>query len=345
MWYVIVGFLKWTGILLLVLFALLVLLLLLVLFLPVRYRFEAEYREGLTGGGWVHWLYPVLEVRLQIEENHPKTQIRILGRSIEAWKKGLGRRKASAGKEKTQTGGEKKPEAITEKPVIEKSAVEKSTIEKSVVEETKTIVEKADSSKKEGKASDGEAFYEGKEENSTSGLSWWEKLVQTIKGFFTAVRTWLLKLWERLVAIWEKITGFRQKLNSLWEKAKGLWGNWEQIRKVLHQESTKKALALLWQECKRLLLALKPKKYSLWLHYGTGDAYTLAQHLRILAVVYGLCGEHITIEPDWEEKVLLAKGSVKGRIRIFTLARICIKVVTDKNVKRLWKQISEWERS
>lgn len=373
MWHIIIGILTWIGIILLSLLALLLLLVLLVLFLPIRYRFQAAYEESLNGSGWVRWFYPVFELRLQVKDNSPKTEIRIFGRLLENWKKSFGRRKGrKRGKGRGQRKGQKQEEnkklpeqkevseQKEEEKIEEKEEKEKKTEPQQKTEESsrekfseqKKVPEQKEEKEKieEKKAEPQQKTEETSREETLSEKEPPEQKEVTEQdfqnqaeekqktGFFSKIRAWFMNLWNRLLAILNAIL-------EVWQKIKGLWGNWEQILELWQQETTKTALSLLWQECKKLLLALKPKKYSLWLHYGTGDVYTLAQHLRILAIVYGLCGGHVTIEPDWEKKVILAKGSVKGQIRIFTLARICIKVVTDKNVKRLWKQISEWERS
>ncbi len=348
--YIIVGILKWIGIVLLALLAFLLFILLLVLFLPIRYRVQAEYREKLNGDGWVRWMYPMLELRLQIEDNRPKTQIRIFGRSPEAWKKSVGK---GRGRKRKKAEHHQKTEEHQKKENCQKTEIlqEIENSPKREAQSTEVLQEAENAPKTEPQETVPEAEHLQETENcqkdkeNDRSLSRWERIVQAVKSFFAAIRKRILGIWNRLRAIGESIKGVWQKLSALWEKVGSLWGKWEQIQKLLYEDSTKRALALIWKECKKLFFALKPKKYSFWLHYGTGDAYTLAQHLRVLAVVYGLCGEHVVIEPDWEQKVLLAKGSVKGRIRIFTLARICIKVITDKNVKRLWKQVSEWERS
>ena len=107
---VILLILKVIGILLLVLVGLVLLLLLLVLFCPVRYRFQAEYREKLTGHGRVRWLYPLLTVDIDIRDNRPEILIRLFGIPLErlkAWMKQRKQRKLERKRQKRKRLKEK----------------------------------------------------------------------------------------------------------------------------------------------------------------------------------------------------------------------------------------------
>lgn len=135
-----------------------------------------------------------------------------------------------------------------------------------------------------------------------------------------------------------KAAGIRDTVSGLAERG-------SEVLDFLRDETTVGAIRVLLSALKGLLRHLKPKKLRLWLHYGTGDPYTLGQHLIGLSFLYGLCGEWIEIQPDWEEKVLEAEGMIKGRLRVFTLLRICIKVLRDKNAKETWRRLQEYKNS
>ena len=309
---VILLILKVIGILLLALIGLVLLLLLLVLFCPIRYRFQAEYQEKFSGQGRVRWLYPLLDVGIEIRDNKPKILIRIFcipWDKIKSWMKEKKqkklerkrlRRKRQREKAKKKTNKKKQTGSVVKKSVSTTSV--KKTVNNPPPVETKVIPPKV-------------LEQPVIEEQGKNG---------TVKG--------------KILAIKDKILQGKNKIVNL-------WGQWEEIKAFLAMETTKNSLWLIWNQLKRLLRHLKPRKLQVWLHYGTGDPYTLGQHLTALAIVYGLFGPFIQVEPEWDDKVLEGRGLVKGRVRLFVLVRIALKVITNKDFKILWKQISERRQS
>jgi len=113
----------------------------------------------------------------------------------------------------------------------------------------------------------------------------------------------------------------------------------ESLREVIEKDSTKKSFALALTSAKKLIMAIKPRRMSGYLKIGTGDGYSLANVLIGLSFVYGLYGDRVSIEPDWDNEVLEGSGKASGRIFLFTLIRICIKVVLSDDIKKLRSDI------
>ena len=111
------------------------------------------------------------------------------------------------------------------------------------------------------------------------------------------------------------------------------------LKRTLESDSSRRAFSLIFEETVRLFKHVLPKKLQLYLKYGTGDAYSLANALIGLSVIYGLYGDHVEIEPDWDEEVLIIKGNARGRIILFTLIVICIKVLFSKDIKKLKRRL------
>ncbi|MBP5305629.1 MAG: hypothetical protein J6Z02_07230 [Lachnospiraceae bacterium] len=111
------------------------------------------------------------------------------------------------------------------------------------------------------------------------------------------------------------------------------------LKRTLQSDSSRRAFSLVFEETVRLFKAVLPKKLSLYLKYGTGDGYSLANALIGLSVIYGLYGDHVDIEPDWDNEVLVVRGKAKGRIILFTLMLICIKVLFNKDIKKLKRRL------
>lgn len=194
-----------------------------------------------------------------------------------------------------------------------------------------------------------EAEEQEQAEHPAQQAGFWSRAKTRVGGWIQAVKRFLVGIKERLSGLWQQILGIRDKVRNFFEKVQG-WKNRltyikNYIEGLMRADYTRPALAQIVSQLKVLLRHLKPKKFSIWVHYGTGDPYTLGQHLTYISILYGFFGEYLTVEPDWDEKILEAKGNVKGRIRIFTLLRICIKVIKDKNIKSLWNEIRKFERS
>jgi len=111
------------------------------------------------------------------------------------------------------------------------------------------------------------------------------------------------------------------------------------LKRTLQSDSSRRAFSLVFEEGVRLFKAILPKKLDLYLKYGTGDAYSLANALIGLSVIYGLYGDHVDIEPDWDNEVLVVRVKAKGRIILFTLVLICIKVLFNKDIKKLKRRL------
>lgn len=148
---------------------------------------------------------------------------------------------------------------------------------------------------------------------------------------------------DRIEAIEHKISDFGKKFED--RKQKTVSTCLEVIEKkdaIFHffqAEGTLEGIRLLVTESFHLLKAIFPKKISGRLRFGTGDVYTEGQYLTYLCLIYGLYADSLEIEPEWEEKVLEADIEFYGRISIFTILRICIKVYFDSNFNKLRRSI------
>ena len=72
--------------------------------------------------------------------------------------------------------------------------------------------------------------------------------------------------------------------------------------------------ALFFQEGKRTICHIRPRKIKGHIKIGTGDPYRTGQLLAVAGIFFPVYGEHITIEPYFEQKILEGDISVKGRI-------------------------------
>ncbi len=128
----------------------------------------------------------------------------------------------------------------------------------------------------------------------------------------------------------EKLLSIKKLIVTFWEKKRKAASFFQQIE---NKAAIKLALSSLW----KLLKHVGPVKIKGYVHFGTGDPATTGQVLGAAAAFYGYYGKYVKVKPDFEEEVLEGELFIKGRIRLFNLLIIGIKLLRDENFKRFIK--------
>ena len=150
-----------------------------------------------------------------------------------------------------------------------------------------------------------------------------------------------------------KLKEIKGKIQKLWEtirnvfyKIKRLFRQKDAVAEVLSQPENKQAVKFAWDKLKHLLKHIFPRKTKGYLAFGTGDPASTGQALGILGVLYAKTGELLEIRPDFMEKRLECDVEFRGRIQVFTLLGIIIKVYFNQDIKKLiaaFKNIKDME--
>ena len=96
----------------------------------------------------------------------------------------------------------------------------------------------------------------------------------------------------------------------------------------------KELAGFLWNQFKKLIGIIKPKKGSLYVHFGFDDVETTGKAAMYLAVLYGLMGLDIQIYPDFDNKVLEGKVKLIGSIRLWGIVVIAIRCFLNKDFRK-----------
>ena len=72
---------------------------------------------------------------------------------------------------------------------------------------------------------------------------------------------------------------------------------------------------------------------------GTEDPYITGQLLAVAGIFFPLYGEHITIEPYFEQRILEGNISVKGRIYGSFFVRLVWKLLRNSDIRFMIKRI------
>ena len=144
-------------------------------------------------------------------------------------------------------------------------------------------------------------------------------------GFFEKVRS--------------KIKKIRETINNIIKKIKRLFRQKEEAQRILAKPETKTALKFAWDKLKRLLKHILPRKVKGYVAFGADDPATTGQILGILSIVYARTGELLTIRPNFTEKQLESDVELKGRIQVFTLLVVAVKVFLNQELKQLLEDV------
>ena len=135
----------------------------------------------------------------------------------------------------------------------------------------------------------------------------------------------------------EKVS-FSQRLKKVKESLTELINNTketkEKISKKLNNPDYKELAGFLWNQFKKLMGIIKPKKGSLYVHFGFDDVETTGKAAMYLAVLYGLLGLDIQIYPDFDNKVLEGKVKLIGSIRLWGIVVIAIRCFLNKDFRK-----------
>lgn len=131
---------------------------------------------------------------------------------------------------------------------------------------------------------------------------------------------------------------FSQRLKKVKESLTELINNTketkEKISKKLNNPDYKELAGFLWNQFKKLIGIIKPKKGSLYVHFGFDDVETTGKAAMYLAVLYGLMGLDIQIYPDFDNKVMEGKVKLIGSIRLWGIVVIATRCFLNKDFRK-----------
>ena len=149
--------------------------------------------------------------------------------------------------------------------------------------------------------------------------------------------------------IFAKIEEIKEKIEAKWTAFKedflSLNNKKEAVLKFINAEGTAAGIFYLLTQSKILIKMILPKEIKGWLRFGTGDVYTEGQYLTYLCFVYPLYAGKFDIIPDWEEEVIEVDASFSGKIRMFAMLLIGLKLLFSKKVKALLRNFNRCKKS
>lgn len=290
--------LKIIGSLLLVILGILVFLALAVLFVPVRYEIRGAWHSRLELCAGVNWFFHVVSVRVLYQKDGLKTVLRVFGFRLF---KNRDRDVAEDIKEKAGEILSEEGRALSDE-----------------LKEDETHYREGGEQEISGKR---EGFLEDEEGEPGKEKAPQGKILSSLQWFKT-----------KLYRIWKKL---RFSFLSLCGKLKGMSEFIRDKKEWLEDEKNQASIKLLFRQVKKLIAHLWPVKGRGTVTFGFDDPYTTGQVLQVMSLVYPFYHRQLDIHPVFDQQVIDAEGSFRGRIRLAVVAWLTIRVFLDRHTRRM----------
>lgn len=303
---VILIILKIIGIILLVILGLIVALLLSILFVPVRYGSKGRFEKNGDGVGYsvsvkISWLLHIISLSCSADstmDDSPEIRIRLFGINISGLFTGKDRNNGAVPDKKEKRKKTAKSEEIKSQEAVDTPLLNDNT--------ENDFNETAEEKKPEYKRrTEPHGTRTASEENSKKDS---EKDSKKERSFINKIRE-----------ICDKI----RNVNDV----KKLFVDY------LKKEESRAAIREIKYIIFKFLKHIFPQKLKAYIHFGFEDPATTGQVLGVASIFYGIYGDNLELQPDFERQALDGRYALKGRIRVFTLVLTAWKLYRNKWIR------------
>lgn len=367
MLHILLMILKIIGIILLAIIGIALLIVILILFVPIRYRIQAHRYDDTMAKVNISWLLSAIRFTLEYNGDEVDTKIRILGFDGSKFINGDTKQKQEDVID--YTNEEEKTEPKMEPKACDTDALDENKSD-NVSNNTNGIDKSDDTNKDNGidtedrtntdnaigtedstntdndidaedgtnkdndidtedgtnkdngidtedstNQSDISSSKEQKKKNTRKPKNIFSRLVFKAKKIYHKFKTWCKKLMNML----KKADDIKTKLLALAE--------------FIDSREFKDNFAFVKVQLGRLFKHIMPLKHRIKLEFGTGSPDTTGEILGALAVVMALTGMNIQVMPDFDNAIFRGEIYMKGRIRLFNILIIALKVYFNKELR------------
>lgn len=303
MLHIILFILKILGLLVLIVLGLVLTVALLILLVPVRYQAEGSYDGKVKGKARITWLLHILSVTAQYEEDLI-VRVRIFG-----FRKGKPKKIDSELKEAEDIMVQAM-EIMEPEPIREAQEV-KDEIHDRVKEIPKNLPPPREELRNLTPPKE-----ESKKKKGFRVMGVFEKLKKKVLMAFTKLKFFFLRICDTLRTIKDKK---------------------DEIYAWISNKENQKTGKLLFRQVKRLIRHILPRRGKGNITFGFDDPYLTGQVLTYASVIYPLCHKHLNLYPVFDQTVFMVEGTFRGRIRLGTALFIGLRMLLDRNFRRLLK--------
>ncbi len=165
-----------------------------------------------------------------------------------------------------------------------------------------------------------------------------DKMIKDIdneeKVIVTEKKSFIQKIIDKIVSIKEKIYN---KVKELYEKVIKVKDKVKIYKKFLTTREARANIKQIFTMFLDLLLYILPTKLEGNVKFGLGNPENTGKTLGIICMFYGVYGDKVDLEPDFDNKVFDARIKFKGRIRLYRLLIVAFKLWRNIWIKKLIK--------
>lgn len=366
MLHVLLLILKIIGWILLGIIGLLLLLVMLILFCPIRYQADISYQGGKTLQAKAKVRYLILSVRVLYDQSREKDKLKQEIRLL--WFR-LGKKKAEEAEREVEhladegfddawddIDVDEDDDAICEKPVKRKDSIENSS-QKIISESEKT--DESDGTiteiptiplpETDINEDDIETKTEEAPEHEIFDLDEPDDLSEEEKKQSGRLKILCRKVWEKIKKVWtfvinhtpgkvaERVTDKIEKKTATAKK------KLRRLQKFWNLSCTVKTREYLKKYIPRTLKHILPRKVKGYVHYGMDEPYKTGQVTGYLSLLPFVYQKGLSMQPDFEQKVLELDVKLKGRIRLGYLLRIVLNINIWRTLKVAKKVMNQYD--
>lgn len=332
MLHIVLTILKILGIIILALLGLVLVLVLCVLFVPIRYSARIDYHGKLTVDARVSYLFRILSFRFQKNTRMTMT-FRIFGFDThllddEKDERSLkGRKKRMEQMEKETEMFERLSEEIHQESHREYSEAEEKfeSLQKldekrdALVNQKKDSRQNTSNLKNANSRNTDKKFEESVDE--TDNADGRASVFERIRKFFSSIRMKIKYIFRR----------FYDTIKKIYRKFR--W-----LKEFLQDERTWQAFRDVKAEAIRLLKHIRPRKIKGYLHFGFDSPCNTGKLYGFICMFYTTLPKNFILQADFEHKVLEGDLLIKGRIQIYYLLIIALRLYRNDNLKQVMKK-------
>lgn len=347
---VLLTILKVIGWILLGILGLILLTVLTVLLVPIRYRADGVWKEEKYILGRVTWLLHLLSICVTYEKEL-LLEVRVAGFLIYPKKERSGKKKKAAFGADAEEGvgdadadtnvldvdGAKMPSADVK--TLGESAPAAGTTDEP---QTQTVAEASEpqSADPRGSATTRMPDVESQstDPNETSASEADAQATDSDAAPEHPAGSFFEKLSGKLSQVTDRLRGMQQKTDQLKQQT-------AYYKRIWDQPQTRQAIRVGFYELGEIIRHVLPRKLEVFGIVGTGDPASTGQIMAIQGMLYPWHKGNIRLEPDFEEKYIEGELHLKGRIRLGTLGICGLRILLNKNVRRLIRILRKKEEA
>ena len=133
----------------------------------------------------------------------------------------------------------------------------------------------------------------------------------------------------------------RDIIKAIYKSAKKICEKYNLIVDLWNKKSTQVAITRIKNYVGKLCRSILPKKKLINIDLGFEDPAYTGIALAFIGSLYGFIGETLKVNPNFEEKECRINCKLIGKMSVFSLGIIFIRIMKDKAIKRLISNIDK----